>query len=85
MRMKEYLKSKGPDVWGSIATRPIPPHKQYKSQSKFAAQKNAKKDNVMALEAILDGLSSLVREILGQQTSTKDLWLKLENLYQGKL
>ena len=38
----------------------------------------------MALKAILSGLSSSIKESMGQCTFTKDIWLKLEETYQSK-
>jgi hypothetical protein len=38
----------------------------------------------LALKTILSGLSSPIKESMGQCTSTKDLWLKLEKTYQRK-
>jgi hypothetical protein len=38
----------------------------------------------LALKTILSGLSSPIKESMGQCTSTKDLWLKLEETYQSK-
>ena len=34
---------------------------------------------------MLDGLPSSIRENLGEFTSAKELWLKLEGDYQGKI
>lgn len=38
----------------------------------------------MALEAIVDGPSNSVKENIRHCTSAKDLWWKLENIYQAK-
>jgi hypothetical protein len=38
----------------------------------------------LALKTILIGLSNPINESMGQCTSTKDLWLKLEETYQSK-
>jgi hypothetical protein len=38
----------------------------------------------VALKILLNGLSDIVKEIIGLCTSTKDLWLKLEKMYQIK-
>jgi hypothetical protein len=38
----------------------------------------------LALKTILSGLSSPIKESMGQCTSAKDLWLKLEETYQSK-
>jgi hypothetical protein len=78
--MRKYLKSKGAGVWdkfvvGSVAS---------KKQSEFAAQKEEKKNNAIALKTIFNGISSSFKKIIGQCTSTKGLWLKLEKSYQDK-
>jgi hypothetical protein len=52
------------------------------SNSNFAAQR--KKNDALALKTILSGLSSPIKESMGQCTSAKDLWLKLEETYQSK-
>ena len=38
----------------------------------------------MALKILLNGLSDTVKASIGLCTSAKDLWLKLENMYQIK-
>jgi hypothetical protein len=55
-----------------------------KNKSKFAAQREGKKNDALALKTILSGLSSPIKESMGQCTSTKDLWLNLEETYQKK-
>jgi hypothetical protein len=55
-----------------------------KNKSNFAAQREGKKNDALALKTILSGLSSPIKEIMGQCTSTKDLCLKLEETYQSK-
>jgi hypothetical protein len=55
-----------------------------KNKSKFAAQKEEKKNDALALKTIFNGLSSSVKESMRQCTSSKDLWLNLEKTYQGK-
>jgi hypothetical protein len=52
--------------------------------SKFAAQKEEKKNDALSLKTIFNGLSRSVKESMGQCTSAKDLWLKLEKVYQDK-
>jgi hypothetical protein len=39
----------------------------------------------LALKTILSGLSSSIKEIMGQCISTKDLWINLEKTYQRKM
>jgi hypothetical protein len=55
-----------------------------KNKSKFAAQREGKKNDALALKTILSGLSSPIKDSMGQCTSAKDLWLKLEETYQSK-
>jgi hypothetical protein len=42
------------------------------------------KRNALSLKTIFNGLSSVFKEIMGECTSIKDLWLKLEKVYQDK-
>jgi hypothetical protein len=55
-----------------------------KNKSKFAAQREGKKNDALTLKTILSGLSSPIKESMRQCTSAKDLWLKLEETYQSK-
>jgi hypothetical protein len=80
IEMKGYLKEKGEGVWKVTIGGSVP----LKNKSKFAAQKEEKKNDALALKTIFNGLSSSVKESMGQCTSAKDLWLKLEKTYQGK-
>jgi hypothetical protein len=80
IEMKGYLKEKGVGVWNTVVGGSIP----LKNQSKFAAQKEAKKHNAVTLKTIFNGLSYYVKESIGPHSSTKDLWLKLEKVYQDK-
>ena len=74
--MKDYLKKFG--VWEIVINPPAPSNKKGKS----AAQKEAKKDNTTALKFLLDGIPSSVKESVGEYTSAKDIWIKLESEYQ---
>ena len=65
--MKAYLKKFG--VWEIVINPPAPSNKKGKS----AAQKEAKKDNTTALNFLMDGLSSSVKESIGEYTLAKDL------------
>jgi hypothetical protein len=55
-----------------------------KNKSKFASQREGNNNDALDLKTILSGLSSPIKESMGQCTSTKDLWLKIEETYQGK-
>ena len=74
--MKAYLKKFG--VWEIVINPPAPSNKK----GKVAAQKEAKKDNSKALKFLMDGIPSSVKESIGEVTSAKDLWFKLESEYQ---
>ena len=63
------------DIGGSVSL---------KNKSKFAAQREGNKNDALALKTILSGLSSPIKESMGQCTSAKDLWLNLEETYQRK-
>ena len=65
-------------VW-EIVINPLAPSNK---KGKSLAQKEAKKDNTTALNFLVDGLPSSVKESVGENTSAKDLWFKLESEYQ---
>jgi hypothetical protein len=79
-QMKVHLNGIGASVWKVVIGGSVP----LKNKSKFAAQREENKNDALALNTILSGLSSSIKETLGQCTSTKDLWLKLEETYQSK-
>jgi hypothetical protein len=54
-RMETYLKSLGTDVWFSVASR----YNALK-KPKTASQKEAKRNNKLAIDTILDGLTNSV-------------------------
>ena len=74
--MMAYLKKFG--IWEIVINPPAPSNKK----GKTAAQKEAKKDNTTALKFLMDGLPNSVKESVGEYTSSKDLWFKLESEYQ---
>jgi hypothetical protein len=75
-RMETYLKALGADVWFSIASG----YNALK-KPKTAAQKEAKRNNKLATDTILDGLTYSVKSKVGSCASSKYLWDKLQNLY----
>ena len=77
-KMKEFLKRFC--VWETVINAYVPS----KKQSKSTAQKEARKYNSTTLKFILDGLPSSIKKSVGEYTSTKDLWSKLEKEYQSK-
>ena len=77
--MQVYIEVERIDVWQSVLTRYTPPKKV-----KTATQKEAKKNNSMAMEAILKGLKDIQNKKIGKCSSAKELWLILEQLYSNK-
>jgi hypothetical protein len=80
IEMKVYLKTMGATIWKATIGGYVP----LKNKSKFAAQREGKKNDALDLKTIISGLSSPIKESMGQCTSAKDLWLKLEDTYQSK-
>jgi hypothetical protein len=80
IEMRVYLKTMGVAIWKATIGGYVP----LKKKSKFADQREGKKNDALALNTILSGLSRPIKESMGQCTSTKDLWLKLEETYQSK-
>jgi hypothetical protein len=80
IEMRLHLKTMGATIWKAAIGGSVP----LKNKSKFAAQREGKKNDALALKTILSGLSSPIKESMGQCTSAKDLWLKLEETYQSK-
>ena len=78
IEMRLYLKTMGAAIWKAAIGGYVP----LKNKSKFAAQR--KKNDALALKTILSGLSRPIKDSMGQCTSTKDLWLNLEETYQSK-
>ena len=76
--MKSYLKKFG--VCYIVTHPPISSNKK----TNTTAKKDAKKDNTIALKFLMDGLSSSVRESVGEHTSAKDLWFKMESEYKER-
>jgi hypothetical protein len=74
--METYLKDLGVDVWFSVTLG-------YNSlkKPKTTAQKEAKRNNKLTIDTILDGLTDSVKCKVGSCASTKELWDKLQDLY----
>ena len=51
-------------------------------KEKSVAHKESKRDNTTSLKFIMYGLPISVNESVGEYTSAKYLWLKLESKYQ---
>ena len=77
--MQVYLEVEGIDVCQSVLTRYTTLKKV-----KTTSQKEAKKNNSMAMEAILEGLTDIQKKKIGKCNSAKELWLRLEQLYSNK-
>jgi hypothetical protein len=75
-RMETYLKSLGEYVWFSVASG----YNALK-KPKTATQKEARRNNKLAIDTILDGLTDSVKSKVGSCASTKDIWDKLQDLY----
>jgi hypothetical protein len=80
IEMRVYLKTMGATIWKETIGGSV----LLKNNSKFAAQRKGNKNDALALKTILSGLSSPIKESMKQCTSTKDLWLNLEETYQSK-
>jgi hypothetical protein len=82
--MKQYLKSRRSEVWNLVVRNPWDLTTS-NNLSKIIVQRKARKNNEVALKILLNGLSDTVKASIGLCTSAKDLWLKLEEMYQTKI
>jgi hypothetical protein len=80
IEMRVYLKTMGATIWKET----ISGYVSLRNKSKFAAQREGKKNDALAINTIHSGPSSPIKESMGQCTSAKDLWLNLEETYQSK-
>jgi hypothetical protein len=78
IEMRLYLKTMGVAIWKPTIGEYVP----LKNNSKFAAQREGKRNDALALKTILSGFSSPIKESMGQFTYAKNLWLNLEDTYQ---
>ena len=62
-------------MWKSITTGYTAPKKV-----KTMTQKDARKNNSMALETIMEGLTNSMKEMIGKYSSAKELWVTIEQL-----
>ena len=79
-RDESVLKTMGATIWKATIGGSV----LLKNKSKFVAQREGKKNDALALKTILSGISSPIKERMEQCTSTKDLWLNLEETCQSK-
>jgi hypothetical protein len=82
-KYETVLKSRGSEVWDSVVSN-LWHLTTSKNLSKFSSQRRVRNNNEVALKIILNGLSDIIKERMGLCTSAKDLWLKLEKMYQIK-
>jgi hypothetical protein len=75
-RMETYLKDLGEDVWFLVSSG----YNALK-KPKTAAQKEAKRNNKLTVDTILDGFIDSVKSKVGSCASAKYLWDKLQDLY----
>lgn len=75
MNIQSYLQSTG--VWKSMVDGYTPP-----KNVKSVAQKEAKMNNALALEIIQKNLSKTMKNEMKTITSTKEMWLRLEQIYK---
>jgi hypothetical protein len=80
IEMRLHLKTMGATIWKATIGGSVP----LKNKSKFAAQREGKKNDALVLKTILSGLSSPIKENMERCTSAKDLWIKLAETYQSK-
>jgi len=78
--MRVYLKTMGATIWKAT----IDGYVSLKNKSKLEAQREGNKNDALALKTTLSGLSIPIKESMGQCTSAKDLWIKLEETYQSR-
>ena len=77
--MQFYLEAEGIGIWQSVLTRYTPPNKV-----KTTTQNEENKNNSLAMETILEGLTNHQKKKIGKCISTKELWLKIELIYSTK-
>ena len=71
-RIQFYLEAEGISMWQLVLIGYTLPKKV-----KTTAQKEAKKNNSMAMEIILEGLKDHQKKKIGKCNSGKELWLKI--------
>ncbi len=74
--MKIHLKSKGAPVWNVVVSNDC------YLKNKRRISKDDHKFNSIALQIIKRTLSNEVKKRLGHYTFARNLWLKMEDLYQ---
>ena len=74
--METYLKYLGVDFWFSVASG----YNALK-KPKTATQKEAKRNNKLTIDTILDGLIDSVKSKVGSCALSKEIWDKIKYLY----
>jgi ribonuclease HI len=74
--METYLKYPGAYGWLLVVSG----YKAVK-KPKTTAQKEARRNNKLEMDSILDGLTDLVKSKVGSCASEKDLWDNLQDIY----
>jgi hypothetical protein len=69
IKMRVYLKTMGAVIWKATIGGLV----SLKNKSKFATQREGKKNDALALKTILSGISSPIKESMGKFNSIKDL------------
>ena len=79
IRMKTYIQAQGFEIWKSIVdgytTRIVPP-----TNDKVV---KLGENNSKATNTLLNGLSDMVFTNVAHCKSTKEIWDKLQNIYEG--
>ena len=78
-RMKTYVHAQGFEVWQSVVDG-------YKEPTFLLTNERAmklRKNNSKATNALLNGLSNTVFTKVAHCKSSKDIWDKLQNIYEG--
>jgi hypothetical protein len=77
--MKEYIQAQGFQVWQSIVDGYTAPTVPPTSDKAVKLDEN----NSKAINALLNGLSDMVFTKVAHYKSTKEIWDKLQNIYEG--
>jgi hypothetical protein len=75
-RMEDYFKYLGVDVWFLVASG----YNALK-KPKNATRKEAKRNDKLTIDTILDGLTDSLKSKVGSCASSKEIWDKLQDLY----
>ena len=79
VRMRVYLQAQGVDVWKAVVNRYNVPATPPTDQ----ASKKLYEDKSKAMNAILSGLAETIFVKVMHYETTKEIWDKLKNIYEG--